>query len=78
MFDPIPLDNNCCLQKIDKNYNYYSYFIDKNDFIKELLDILRDYNLKKQIIYSKLKTIKTYIYSEQPDKEDFEVCNEDE
>ena len=63
-FDPTPLDNACCLQTIDSNYNYLNYFIEKNERITELYELLLDYNNKKKILNDRLKTLKIFINSD--------------
>ena len=63
-FTPNPLDNLCCLQEINKTYNYLADFISKNKNIQELIEIIYKYNQTKQDINKLLKESKIFILSE--------------
>jgi len=63
-FTPNPLDNLCCLQEINKTYNYLTDFISKNKNIQELIEIIYKYNQIKKDINKLLKESKIFILSE--------------
>ena len=63
-YTPTPLDNLCCLQNINSDYNYISYFVKKNKVIQELIEIIHNYNKNKQQINLLLKDSKKFILSE--------------
>ena len=44
-YDPLPLSNMCCLSKINEDYNYLNFFIDKdsNKEFEEILQITKNF-----------------------------------
>ena len=46
MFDPVPLGNTCCVEKLDDNYDYRNYFIESGDVVP-LVDTLNTMNNSK-------------------------------
>ena len=64
-FDPTPLDNFCCLEKLE-NSNYHNYFNNKD--IETIIETLSYIENKKNNIHSKLDPKKVYIKSEPKPK----------
>ena len=48
MFDPVPLGNTCCVEKLDDNYDYRNYFIESGDVVP-LVDTLNTMNNSKPL-----------------------------
>ena len=63
-FDPTPLDNSCCLQDININYNYSGFFSNPNNTLKKITELLLDFREKKHMINSLLKDRHIYIKSD--------------
>tara|TARA_Y100000590_G_scaffold384433_1_gene455809 strand:- start:5675 stop:11638 length:5964 start_codon:yes stop_codon:yes gene_type:complete len=56
MFDPIPLDNSCCLDKINESYNYLDYMIQNNDTIRLVRDSISQMTHRDTITNTKIIT----------------------
>ena len=83
-FDPNPYGNLCCLQKIEPEYKYLSFF---NKSIYPLIDLVRDYNKKHDLINYLLRSTKIFLKSDMPQQlktfnrdigKDYDSINEDD
>ena len=63
-FDPTPLDNSCCLQDININYNFIDFFSNPKSNINKIIKILKDFNSKKAVIHNMIKDNHIYIKSD--------------
>tara|TARA_B110000238_G_C16115221_1_gene434516 strand:- start:21 stop:2141 length:2121 start_codon:yes stop_codon:yes gene_type:complete len=62
-YDPTPLDNSCCLQRINSNYNYYGFFSKQNTPLTKITELLNDYQDKRHMINTHLKDYNIIIKS---------------